>query len=161
MVLVYLSLGSNIENRDAFLAHARQAIKDSFISVRFSNVYETEPVDMTDQPWFLNQVAEVQTEMEPNSLLEWVRALEAKSGRQRKVPKGPRTLDVDILLYGDWLIVEDHLEIPHPRMAQRRHVLIPLSDLAPGLEIPGIQETVQEALKQLCDSSQVKIHAPS
>jgi 2-amino-4-hydroxy-6-hydroxymethyldihydropteridine diphosphokinase len=161
MATVYLSLGSNLGERDQHLAHARQAIERSFVSVRFSKVYETEPVDLTDQPWFLNQVAEIQTDLAPETLLEWVRVLEAQAGRQRNVPKGPRTLDVDILLYDDWVLDVEELVLPHPRLEMRRHVLVPLADLAPERVIPVSQRTVREALDKVKDASQVKPHAPT
>ena len=161
MATVYLSLGSNLGERDQYLAQARQAIEMSFGSARFSRVYETEPVDLTEQPWFLNQVAEIQTDLAPETLLEWVRVLEAQAGRQRKVPKGPRTLDVDILLYDDWVLDEEELILPHPRLEMRRHVLLPLADLAPEWVIPVSHRTVQEALEQVKDFSQVKPHAPT
>ena len=89
MALVYLSLGSNLGNRDQYLEQARKAIEKSFSMVRFSKVYETEPVDVTDQPWFLNQVAELRTDLAPETLLEWARILETQAGRQRETPKDP------------------------------------------------------------------------
>lgn len=161
MALVYLSLGSNLGDRDKYLKEARLAIEKSFSSVRFSKVYETEPVDFKQQPWFLNQVAEVQTELAPDSLLEWVHALECRHGRLREIPNGPRTLDVDILLYDDWVLDESNLTVPHPRMTERRHVLVPLSELAPELRIPAGDLLVSETLEQLKDLSQVKPHAAS
>ncbi len=148
-------------NRDEYLALARKAIEKSFSMARFSKIYETEPVDLKDQPWFLNQVAEFQTDLPPESLLEWVCGLEARAGRQREIPKGPRTLDADILLYDDWVLDVEDLVLPHPRLEQRRHVLIPLAELAPERCLPGSQLMVQEALEKLKDSSQVKPHAPS
>lgn len=158
MATVYLSLGSNLGNRDQYLAQARQAIDKSFSMARFSKIYETEPVDLKDQPWFLNQVAEFQTDLPPESLLEWVRGLEAKAGRQREVPKGPRTLDADILLYDDWVLDVEDLILPHPRLEQRRHVLIPLAELAPERCLPVSQLTVQEALEQVKDSTEVRLY---
>ena len=156
MALVYVSLGSNLGERTNYLAHARRAIEKSFDLPRFSKIYETEPVDLKDQPWFLNQVAEFQTVLAPESLLEWVRALEAQAGRQRQIPKGPRTLDVDILLYDDWVMEVEELVIPHPRLEFRRHVLVPLAELAPERALPAGQKTVSEALESVQDPSQVK-----
>jgi 2-amino-4-hydroxy-6-hydroxymethyldihydropteridine diphosphokinase len=157
MALVYLSLGSNLGSRDQYLAQARKSIEKSFSVVRFSKVYETEPVDIPNQPWFLNQVAEFQTDLPPESLLEWVRGLEAKAGRQRETPKGPRTLDADILLYDDWILEVENLVLPHPRLGQRRHVLIPLAELSPERRLPGSQLTVLEALEQVKDSTEVRL----
>ena len=161
MALVYLSLGSNLGNRDHYLEQARKAIEKSFSMVRFSKVYETEPVDVTDQPWFLNQVAELRTDLAPETLLEWARVLETQAGRQREIPKGPRTLDVDILLYDDRVLDVKGLALPHPRLEQRRHVLVPLMELSPELILPNSRKTAREALEQVKDSAQVKSHASS
>ena len=143
------------------MAQARRAIEKSFNLPRFSKIYETEPVDVKDQPWFLNQVAEFRTDLAPETLLEWVRVLEAQAGRQRQIPKGPRTLDVDILLYDDWVLDVEELVLPHPRLEQRRHVLVPLAELAPDRSLPGSQKTVLEALEQTADKAQVKAHVAS
>lgn len=159
MATVYLSLGSNLGDRDKHLAEAREIIRNSFTPARFSHVYETEPVDLKEQPWFLNQVAEVRTELTPGILLEWVRLLEKGMGRQRAVPKGPRTMDVDILLYDDLRLETVDLSLPHPRLHQRRHVLVPLAELAAEVMIPGCRLTVSEALKKVEDRSEVKLHA--
>jgi 2-amino-4-hydroxy-6-hydroxymethyldihydropteridine diphosphokinase len=159
MALVYLSLGSNLGNRDKFLEQARESIEKSFSPVRFSKVYETEPVEVPDQPWFLNQVAELRTDLGPETLLEWARVLETRAGRQREIPKGPRTLDVDILLYDDWVLAVEGLVLPHPRLEQRRHVLVPLTELSPEVMLPNSRKTAREALEQVKDSAQVKAHA--
>lgn len=161
MPLIYLSLGSNLGNRDQYLDQARRAIEKSFSMVRFSKVYETEPVDIADQPWFLNQVAELRTDLAPETLLEWIRVLETQAGRQRDKPKGPRTLDVDILLYDDWVLDVEELILPHPRLENRRHVLVPLMELAPDTILPNTRKTVREALETVKDSAQVKPHASS
>jgi 2-amino-4-hydroxy-6-hydroxymethyldihydropteridine diphosphokinase len=161
MALVYLSLGSNLGNRDQYLEQARKAIEKSFSMIRFSEVYETEPVDITNQPWFLNQVVELRTDLAPETLLEWVRVLETQAGRQRETPKGPRTLDVDILLYDDWILDVEELILPHPRLEQRRHILVPLVELSPEVILPNSRKTAREALQQVKDSAQVKPHASS
>jgi 2-amino-4-hydroxy-6-hydroxymethyldihydropteridine diphosphokinase len=159
MPLVYLSLGSNLGNREDYLTKARQTIQKEFSSSRFSKIYETEPIDLLNQPWFLNQVAEFMTDRTPESLLEWAHQLEKEQNRQREIPKGPRTLDVDLLLYGALIQKDGDPVLPHPRLTQRRHVLTPLAELAPGLRIPSTSLTVQEALTQVNDFSQVRIHA--
>ncbi len=158
MALVYLSLGSNLGDREGYLAKARSAIQKEFHDSRFSRIYETEPVDFLDQPWFLNQVAEFISERFPESLLEWAHALEKEQGRQRQIPKGPRTLDVDLLLVGDNIQKDRDPILPHPRLALRRHVLAPLAELAPRLRIPSLDVTVEEALAMVKDFSQVRIH---
>lgn len=157
MATVYLSLGSNLGNRMEYLEQARAAIEKDFDMARFSKIYETEPVELKDQPWFLNQVVEFQTDMDPESLLEWVRFLENQAGRQRKIPKGPRTLDVDILLYDDLVQDTAELVLPHPRINYRRYVLEPMADLAPERRLPNSQQTVKETLEQVVDSAKVTI----
>jgi|SRR5581483_4197606 len=159
MALVFLSLGSNLGNRESYLEQARKAIAKSFSDARFSGIYETEPVDLADQPLFLNQVAEFRTDLSPESLLEWAKALESQAGRQRTVSKGPRTLDIDILLYDDWILDVENLVLPHPRLAKRRHVLVPLVELAPDRIIPDAGISVLEALEKVKDTTQVKPHA--
>lgn len=161
MTLVFFSLGSNLGNRLGYLNMAKDALLDTFRMVRFSPIYETEPVDVTDQPWFLNQVVEINTDRSPETLLEWARSLEAKAGRQREVPRGPRTLDVDLLLYEDRVQEGPQLSLPHPRLAMRRHVLVPLMDLDPRRVLPGSGRTIQEALERVEDKAQVKPYAPA
>jgi 2-amino-4-hydroxy-6-hydroxymethyldihydropteridine diphosphokinase len=139
---VYLSLGSNIGDREANLRAAIERLP----VLRVSPVYETEPVDYTDQPWFLNQVAEIETDLPPRDLLKLTSRIEHDLGRVRAVPKGPRTIDIDILLYGDLGLKTPDLQIPHPRMADRRFVLAPLADLAPDIQHPVTRRTVREML---------------
>jgi 2-amino-4-hydroxy-6-hydroxymethyldihydropteridine diphosphokinase len=159
MAVVYLSLGSNLGDREENLSRAQQVAEGDFFKVRASTVYETEPVDLLDQPWFLNQVLEVETGMEPEGLLNWIRALETLMGRQRDIPKGPRTLDVDILLYDDRVVRGEDLVLPHPRLVFRRHVLVPLCELAGDRRLPGDSRTFREILSAVKDFSQVRRHA--
>jgi 2-amino-4-hydroxy-6-hydroxymethyldihydropteridine diphosphokinase len=140
---VYLSLGSNLGDRQANL---RAAI-ERLAPVRQSSIYETEPVDYLQQGWFLNMVVEVHTPLFPMQLLARTQKIERELGRVRGIPKGPRTLDIDILLFGDAVIHTPKLEIPHPRMADRRFVLAPLADLAPDLRHPVTKRTVREMLR--------------
>lgn len=142
MKTVYLSLGSNVGDREANL---RAAI-DRLGPVRESPIYETEPVDYLNQGWFLNLVVELQTELFPRQLLTRTQKIERELGRVRGIPKGPRTLDIDILLYGSSVIRMPTLEIPHPRMNDRRFVLQPLADLAPDLRHPVTKQTIREML---------------
>jgi 2-amino-4-hydroxy-6-hydroxymethyldihydropteridine diphosphokinase len=139
---IFLSLGSNLGDREGNL---RTAIEYLPVS-RVSPIYETEPVDYTDQPWFLNQVAEIETELSPIELLAATSRIEYDLGRVRSVPRGPRTIDIDILLYGDRIVNTPDLRIPHPRMAERRFVLAPLADLAPDLKHPVTGRTIREML---------------
>jgi 2-amino-4-hydroxy-6-hydroxymethyldihydropteridine diphosphokinase len=149
---VYLALGSNIGDRRANLTGAleRLAAADLRI-VRASAIYETEPRDLPSQPWFLNQVAEAETSLFPRQLLARTQKIERDLGRKRTQPKGPRVIDIDILLFGEVVIHTPGLEVPHPRMLERRFVLEPLSELAPELRHPLTRRTVREALAAVTD----------
>jgi 2-amino-4-hydroxy-6-hydroxymethyldihydropteridine diphosphokinase len=145
--LIYLSLGSNIGNREDHLRAAVERLGPAGVRVlRASPLYETEPVDYTAQPWFLNQVVEAETELFPLQLLKATQRIERELGRVRSVPKGPRTVDIDILFYGRAVVHTERLEIPHPRLAERRFVLAPLADLAPDLRHPVTKRTAREML---------------
>jgi 2-amino-4-hydroxy-6-hydroxymethyldihydropteridine diphosphokinase len=145
--IIYLSLGSNLGDREANLHAAIERLSGEGVHVsRTSQMYETEPVDYTAQGWFLNLVVEAETGLFPMQLLSRIGKIERELGRVRKVAKGPRTIDIDILLYGRAVVRSATLEIPHPRMAERRFVLAPLADLAPGLRHPVTHQTVREML---------------
>jgi 2-amino-4-hydroxy-6-hydroxymethyldihydropteridine diphosphokinase len=145
--LTYLSLGSNIGDRERNLRAAIERLAAPSLHVlRVSPVYETEPVDYTDQRWFLNLVVEAETTLFPLQLLARVQKIERVLGRVRTVPKGPRTIDIDILFYGMAVMHGGKLEVPHPRLAERRFVLAPLHDLAPALRHPVTRVTVAELL---------------
>lgn len=157
MPTVYLSLGSNIGNREANLSAALAALPPSGIQVkRVSSIYETEPVDFLDQPWFLNCVVEAETDLEPHALLESLRAIESHLGSQKEFAKGPRKLDLDILLYNSETIATPDLQIPHPRMLERRFVLTPLAEIAPQLKHPSWPATAAILLDRLADQSKVR-----
>jgi 2-amino-4-hydroxy-6-hydroxymethyldihydropteridine diphosphokinase len=145
--LVYLSLGSNIGDRERNLRAAleRLAAEDLHL-LRVSPIYETEPVDLAEQRWFLNLVVEAETDLFPMQLLARTQRIERALGRVRTVPQGPRTIDIDILLYANAVVRSATLEIPHPRMAERRFVLVPLAGLAPDLRHPVTHRTVREML---------------
>ncbi len=157
MHIVYLSLGSNLGNRESNLRAGISALMSAGVHVkRVSSIYETEPVDYLDQPWFLNCVLEGETESEPHALLRELRAIESQLGSQKKFAKGPRKLDLDILLYGEETIDTPELQIPHPRMLQRRFVLAPLAEIAPSLQHPAWPATAARLLERLADPSQVR-----
>jgi 2-amino-4-hydroxy-6-hydroxymethyldihydropteridine diphosphokinase len=163
--ITYLSLGSNIGDRQANLRGAIDRLAAPRLRVmRVSPVYETEPVDYTGQRWFLNLVVEAETTLFPMQLLARIGKIEHELGRVRNAPKGPRTIDIDILLYGNAVVRCATLEIPHPRMAQRRFVLAPLADLAPDLRHPLTHLTVRQMLDQAPIVGQVivpKNHVPA
>ena len=156
-VIAFLSLGSNLGNRTENLRAACGRLKTADIHLlRVSSVYETEPVDVLDQGWFLNCVVEIETGLAANVLLDRCAEIEADLGRGRSRPKGPRIIDIDILLYGDAVIETEPLTVPHPRMKQRRFVLEPLREIAPTLRVPPENRTVEELLQELEDRSQVR-----
>jgi len=150
MKIIYLGLGSNLGDREAMLRAAVRALESPRLRIRrVSPVYETEPVDVSGQHWFLNQVAEAETDLFPLQLLHRTAKVEAQLGRRRLAPMGPRTIDIDILLYGNSIVTTPALEIPHPRFRARRFVLAPLADLAPELRDPVTRKTVRELLGEL------------
>jgi 2-amino-4-hydroxy-6-hydroxymethyldihydropteridine diphosphokinase len=157
MPTVYLSLGSNLGNREGHLRRAIAALPPSGVQVQqVSSIYETEPVDYLDQPWFLNCVLEAETDLQPLALLEALRSIESQLGGQKQFAKGPRKIDLDILLYGNETIATPELQVPHPRMLQRRFVLTPLAELAPELKHPAWEAPAAVLLERLTDPSQVR-----
>jgi len=149
---VYIGLGSNLGDRADNLRKARERIELSGVRVRRgSSLYETEPREMLDQPWFLNQVIETETTLFPRQLLARLLMIERELGRMRFTPKGPRTIDLDILLFGNAVIHAAGLEIPHPRLSERRFVLEPLAELVPDLRPPRGRRTVREMLAEVMD----------
>jgi len=147
LVPTYLGLGSNIGDRENHLRQALDHLAAPGLHIlRVSPIYETEPIDYTNQRWFLNLVAEAETSLFPMQVLARIGRVERALGRVRTVPKGPRTIDIDILLYGTTVIHGAKLEVPHPRMAERRFVLAPLAELAPDLCHPVTHQTVREML---------------
>jgi 2-amino-4-hydroxy-6-hydroxymethyldihydropteridine diphosphokinase len=145
MTLAYVGLGSNLGDRERLIRRAAELIG----AVRLSTVIETEPWGFEKQPKFLNAVAEVDTPLAPRRLLDHLFDVERRLGRERVGPRwGPRTIDLDLLLYGDETIEEPGLIVPHRLLAEREFVLRPLAELVPSLKIPGAG-TVQEALAGL------------
>lgn len=152
MKTVYIALGSNLGDRVENLLLARERIASPHVRLtRASSIYETAPRDILDQPWFLNQVVAAETTLFPRQLLARLLRIEREMGRQRVIAKGPRVIDLDILLFGDAVIHTAGLEVPHPRMAERRFVLEPLAELAPALRPPRGNRTVQEMLTKVMD----------
>jgi 2-amino-4-hydroxy-6-hydroxymethyldihydropteridine diphosphokinase len=153
---VYLSLGSNLGDREANVRRALEALGKARVEVlRVSPFYETEPVDFGPQAWFLNCAVEAATELMPMQLLKAVKRAERELGRRPGVSKGPRPIDIDILLYENVAVQTAVLTIPHERMCERRFVLVPLRDLAPAARHPISKKTIAELLHDTTDMSQV------
>jgi 2-amino-4-hydroxy-6-hydroxymethyldihydropteridine diphosphokinase len=151
--MVYLSLGSNLGDRAENL---RRAIGELHGVRRVSAFYETEPADVPDQPWFLNCVVALETDHSALDLLHELQAIEQRLGRVRTIPRGPRTVDLDILFFGDTVMDTPELTIPHPRLPDRRFVLEPLAEIAPEFRHPVTGRSVTEMLAGLQDSLVVK-----
>jgi 2-amino-4-hydroxy-6-hydroxymethyldihydropteridine diphosphokinase len=140
----YLSLGSNLGDRAANLNMAIRRLGGLGKVVAVSSFYETEPVELTAQPWFLNCALRFETVKTPRELLEGILAIEQEMGRRREQKKGPRNIDIDILLFGDATVETQGLTIPHPAMHERRFVLEPLAEIAPEERHPVLKKTVRE-----------------
>jgi 2-amino-4-hydroxy-6-hydroxymethyldihydropteridine diphosphokinase len=157
MATVYLALGTNVGERKENLREAIRRISESGIHIiKTSRVYETEPVDYLDQPWFLNAVLAAQTELSAPELLATLRNIESQMGSKKPFAKGPRLIDLDILLYGAETIDTPTLQIPHPRMLQRNFVLVPLAEIAPNFRHPLWSNSVSELLAHSPDQSIVR-----
>jgi 2-amino-4-hydroxy-6-hydroxymethyldihydropteridine diphosphokinase len=152
--LVYLSLGSNVGDREAQLRDAVARLAAAGRVVAASSVYETEPVEFTRQPWFLNCAVTLETSMTPTELMSAILRIEKEMGRQRVQKKGPRSIDIDILLFDNMILNDEipsdesidskELTIPHPAMHQRRFVLEPLAEIAPEVLHPVFKKTIRE-----------------
>jgi 2-amino-4-hydroxy-6-hydroxymethyldihydropteridine diphosphokinase len=154
----YIALGSNLGDRAAMLARAVGAMNGAGIRVtRQSSLYFTEPVDAPGQPWFLNAVLEAETSLLPRQLLHTLAKIERELGRRRLAPHGPRTIDLDILFYGSSVIRSRELQVPHPRLTQRRFVLVPLAQIAPEFRHPTLHKSIAQLLAETPDRSEVRL----
>jgi 2-amino-4-hydroxy-6-hydroxymethyldihydropteridine diphosphokinase len=157
---VFLSLGSNLGDRVAHISKALEELSRVGVEIRrVSSFYRTEPVDFLPQGWFLNCVAEAETQLMPLRLLQTVKAVERALGRRPTVAKRPRPIDIDILLYENVVMRSAELNIPHERLAERRFVLLPLCELAAGLRHPVSKRTVAEMLQETADKSVAVVYA--
>ncbi|MFP3719752.1 2-amino-4-hydroxy-6-hydroxymethyldihydropteridine diphosphokinase [Niallia circulans] len=159
MNIVYLSLGSNIGNRLEYIHEAVQMLhnQEEIKVVNISSVYETDPVGYEEQALFLNIVIQVETSLNPFSLLEQCQKIESELGRKRIIRWGPRTIDLDILLYNQENIVSEKLIIPHPRIEERAFVLVPLIEIAPDIKSPNKPILLKESLQLLRDREGVRV----
>ena len=157
---VYLLLGSNLGNRINNLLHARNSIQDFSSIIASSSLYQTQAWGNTQQPDFLNQIIEISYKKSPHQLLEDVLSIENKMGRLRNEKWGPRTIDIDILYYGQIIVADMNLKIPHPEIANRRFTLLPLVDIAPDFINPVSGKSSKQMLAECTDHSSVHIFTP-
>jgi 2-amino-4-hydroxy-6-hydroxymethyldihydropteridine diphosphokinase len=153
--IAYLSLGSNLGPRELHLHKAISCIGAAGRVVAVSSFYETEPVEFTEQAWFLNCAVALETSESPFELMKTAVEIEQEMGRVRDQKKGPRTIDIDILLFGDIVIDSPELTIPHPAMQRRRFVLEPLAEIAPDIRHPQFKQTIRQLLKSLPEGQSV------
>lgn len=154
MSIVYIGIGSNLGDREKNCSRSIDFLKKNGVVVRrMSSLYETMPWGVRDQPLFLNMVIEVETELKPQEFLKLLKNVEIEVGRERSSRWGPRSIDLDILLYDDIILNEDTLIIPHPFLHKRDFVLIPLCEIAPDVKHPALQLTMCELLQMLRNKS--------
>jgi 2-amino-4-hydroxy-6-hydroxymethyldihydropteridine diphosphokinase len=152
----YIGLGSNLGDKRKNLADAVRLLQRRGVHVtRLSSLYRTQPVDVLDQPWFLNRALRAESSLSPRRLLEMLRAIERELTRTPGRPKGPRRIDLDLLLAGPRIIRTRELVVPHPRLAERNFVLVPLAEIAPRAVHPVTRKTVGRLLRESRDRSVV------
>ncbi|MBL8228137.1 MAG: 2-amino-4-hydroxy-6-hydroxymethyldihydropteridine diphosphokinase [Bryobacterales bacterium] len=158
MKTIYLGIGTNIGRREANLQRAVDLLAQEGVTPRrVSSTYETKPMYVTDQPVFLNIVVEAETNTFPRILLKRLQQIERAMGRKKIVDKGPRVIDIDILLFGKFVVVAPELAIPHPHMAERRFVMEPLAELAPELRHPLTKQRMKEMFGKVMDQASRKV----
>jgi 2-amino-4-hydroxy-6-hydroxymethyldihydropteridine diphosphokinase len=161
MARVIVGIGSNLGNKEENIRNSIKLIGEKCKILKTSSFYETEPVGCEEQGWFLNCAVEAETRLEPLELLEFLKSVEKRLGRAKTAKNGPRTIDLDILLYGNEIINEKNLIIPHPRLHQRLFVLEPLKEIAPELVHPAFGKNIREIHSALDSKKTVKLIKPA
>ena len=158
---IFVGLGSNVGDREQHLRDAAVSLRRYELTLlRSASLYITEPRDFEDQPWFLNTVVEIDTGLSPLKLLNVCLEIEREAGRIRDQSKGPRPLDLDILLFGEEKLRTEKLSLPHPRYTERRFVLVPLAEIAPDTRDPIRNLTMRQLLEDCTDTGEVRLFAP-
>ena len=156
LAIVYLGLGSNLGRREENLTQALISLSQKVNLEQVSSIYETEPVGYKEQPFFLNLVCRITTNLHPEGLLHLAKDIENSMGRVASFPNAPRPIDIDVLFYDDKTVETQTLTIPHPRLADRAFVLIPLVEIAPDLVHPGLDKSIAELLKSVKGQDEVQ-----
>ncbi len=156
MERAFISAGTNLGDRKANLDFAVSSLERGGAVERISSCFETEPVGFLEQPWFLNQAIALETHLTPSGLLELCQEIELSRGRIRTFPNAPRTLDLDILFYGNVIVHLENLIIPHPRIPERRFVLEPMAEIAPDFVHPVLKKSIRSLLEACSDPSRVR-----
>ena len=156
METVYISIGSNLGNREKSCRLAIEGISEFAKVSAVSSMYETEPVGYEEQPIFINCAIEIETDLSPHKLLDKLHSIENRLGRVREIKWGPRIIDLDIIFYGNEVVNDPDLTIPHPEAHKRRFVLEPLDEIAPTLEHPVLRQSIRELLASLRDHHKVE-----
>jgi len=157
---VFIGTGSNLGDRSKALGNAAALLEPDVRIIKASKIYETPPWGYEDQPAFLNQVLQVETELDPCALLDHLKQIEKKLGRKTTFRYGPRAIDLDILFYSDLIYSTDSLQVPHPLAAERAFVLVPLLEIAPDFVHPALGKTIRELAREV-DSSGITIYKES
>ena len=156
--MIYLSIGSNLGDRKANLKIALAQLETKYSAIKKqSSIYETEPVEWMNQPYFLNLACQIKSQLDPQALLTLCQEIEHQMGRIRQQPKGPRSIDIDILFYGQLVLQLPNLKIPHPALSQRNFVLTPLEEIAPNFNDPITGKSIHELRLECVDESSVVV----